>query len=70
MEIKSAWASKINWTAAATAAISLAAAFGLELDGDTRTAILSVAGITGPALIIVLRTFFTKSVTPAVAKKL
>ena len=57
---KSAFASKVNWAAAATAAVALAASFGLNLDEQTKTLILTAAPVVGGALIIVLRTWFTR----------
>jgi hypothetical protein len=59
-ETKSAFASKINWTAAATAAVSLAAALGLPVSDQLRDQVLMVAGVAGPLAVIVLRTWFTR----------
>ena len=67
--VKSAWLSKINWTAAITAAIALAAAFGLPISEQTKVQILTITGVVGPIIISILRTWFTTSVTPAVAVK-
>lgn len=70
VEVQSAWASKINWTQAATALLTLAAAFGLPLTDEQRIALLTTIGIFGPALTAWLRTFKTTTVTPAVAAKM
>lgn len=70
MDVKSAWFSKINWTQALALLASVLVVFGIDLDPQTQIAI--VAGIQGAqsALTWVLRTFFTKTVTPSVAAKI
>ena len=70
VEVQSAWSSKINWTQAATALLTLAAAFGLPLTDDQRIALLTCIGIFGPAITAWLRTFKTSTITPSVAKKM
>lgn len=63
--IKSAWASKINWTqAVALAGTVLTLTTGHDLDPATQAAI--VAGIQAVQSVAtwVQRTWFTKSVTP------
>ena len=70
VEVKSAWLSNINWTAAATAFFGLLAAFGFKMDEGLRVQILSAIVVVGPGLIWFLKTFVSKSVTPSVAKKL
>lgn len=70
MDVKSAWLSKINWTQALGVLASILAVFGFNLDAQTQLAVVGaiqgvVAGVTW-----VMRTFFTKSVTPSVAAKL
>lgn len=70
MDIKSAWLSKINWTVAATVLFNLLMFFGIDVPADVEAAILSVGNSVGLILVWVLRTWFTKTVTPSVAKKL
>ncbi len=67
--VKSAWASKTNWTQAIAVIAMILSFFGFDLDVATQTAIL--AGIIGVQATItwILRTFFTDSITPSVAAK-
>ncbi len=59
MNGKPFYLSKINWTAAITAGVSLLAAFGLDLTPQQKDAVLTLAGVVGPAAIFVWRTWFT-----------
>lgn len=63
--VKSAWLSKINWTQAVGVLASILVVFGVDLPADTQLSI--VAGIQGAqaAVTWILRTFFTKAITPA-----
>ena len=67
--VKSAWASKINWTQAVAFLASMLVIFGIELDAPTQVAI--VGGLQGiqAAVTWALKTWFTDSVTPASAGK-
>jgi hypothetical protein len=68
--IQSAWLSKINWTQAIAFAAMLLTMFGVELPPEVQAQIL--AGITAISAVVTwaFRTFFTSTVTPAVAAKL
>lgn len=70
MEIKSAWLSKINWTQAIALVCGLLTYAGYTVPADVQNAVL--AGIIAASTVITwaLRTFSTKSITPAVAAKL
>lgn len=70
VDTKSAWLSKINWTQAIGVLASIVAVFGIDMDPQTQLAV--VAGIQGvvAAVTWVMRSFFTKTVTPTVAAKL
>lgn len=70
MDVKSAWLSKINWTQAIGVLASILVVFGINLDVQTQLAV--VAGIQGvvAAVTWVMRTFFTKTVTPSAAAKI
>ena len=68
--VKSAFLSKINWTAAITASISLAAAFGMPISEEAKVQILTITGVAGPVIISIMRTWFTSTITTAVADKL
>jgi hypothetical protein len=69
VEVKSAWLSKINWKEALTIAAVIGAYFGIDLDANTQAAILAAIA-SGSAIVgWILRTFFTKTITPSVAAK-
>jgi hypothetical protein len=61
--VKSGWASKINWVQAGGMFASVMAFFGLDVPPDTLAAI--IAGIQAAAALVtvVMRTWFTRSVT-------
>jgi peptidoglycan hydrolase-like protein with peptidoglycan-binding domain len=61
--VTSDYASKINWTAAATALFPLLAAFGLNINEPWRTYIITGVPAVGGVLIMIFRTFFTKTIT-------
>ena len=65
--VKSGWFSKINWTQIGGLLASLAALIGLNVDPQTLTTI--VVGIQALIAVVtmVMRTFFTTSVTAASA---
>ena len=70
IEVKSAWISKTNIVAALSGAITIVTAFGFDLSEETKAEILTAGGIIFPVMIAVLRTWYTKTITPAVAAKL
>lgn len=65
VETKSAWLSKINWTQAIAFLASILVIFGVDLPPETQVA--TVAAIQGIQSVVtwVLRTFFTKNITPS-----
>lgn len=68
--VKSAWWSKINWTQAIGMLASVGVLFGMHLSPDEQAKIVvTIQAISGVATVI-LRTWFTTSVTPAVAEKI
>ncbi|MFH1740047.1 MAG: hypothetical protein ABIH23_13640 [bacterium] len=69
VEVKSSWASKINWTQAIALLAGVLTYFGVEMDEATKQAVL--ATIVGASAVItwVLRTWFTSKVTPSSAAK-
>ena len=69
VEVKSGWFSKVNWTQVATFGASMAAVAGLNVSADTLLQIvLGIQAVQSIATIII-KTWFTKSVTaPSVAK--
>lgn len=68
VDVKSGWASKINWTQAVGLLATVLALIGIDLDPQTQVAV--VAGIQAIVAVVtwVLRTFFTKAVTAAAVK--
>ena len=63
--VKPAAASKINWTQLAGLAASVAAYFGLNLDPTTLVQVVLGIQAGQSLLTMILKTFFTKTVTPA-----
>ena len=70
VDVKSAWFSKVNWTAALSALLTLLVAFGLPLTEEQKAGVLSAVGVIGPVIVMILKTYFTTTVTPASAAKL
>lgn len=70
VDVKPWWNSSTVWTQVVAFGAMFATVFGFDMTPEQQAAI--AAGIAGVAnaVTIVLRIFFTKSVTPSVAKKL
>jgi hypothetical protein len=68
--VKSAWASKINWTQAVGLLASLLALKGVDLPAETQAQI--VVGVQAFVAVAtwIVRTWFTTSITTSVAAKL
>lgn len=70
VEEKSSFLSKINWASVISVVFTMLAAFGLNIPDELKVQILAaVSAITG-IVTVVLRTYFTTTVTPTSAKKL
>jgi hypothetical protein len=69
VNVKSDFASKINWVAFITAVLSALAALGIMIPVEWQDLIIKIGAIGSPALIMVLRTWFTKSITISSAKR-
>jgi hypothetical protein len=68
--VKSAWWSKINWVSVVSMVAAALTAFGFDFPPEVQAKVAeTIIGISG-FLTIVLRTWFTTSVTIASAKKL
>lgn len=70
VDVQSAWLSKINWTqAVAVAASLLVFATGGKVNIPVETQVGIVTGIQAFSGVVtwVLKTYFTKTITPAVA---
>ena len=70
--VKSAWASKINWAQAASALVTCTTAVvgALNLPPAQAASITAGAALIGQIATVILKTFFTASITPASAKLL
>jgi hypothetical protein len=70
--LKSAWASKINWTQA-IAGVAMIVAFltggQLDVSADQQAALVVVIGVVGNVVTYIQRTWFTRAVTPASVEK-
>ena len=66
--VKSPWTSKINVVNVVTALISLAAGFGFVVPDEWKDTVLQLVGVLGPLLTVVLRTWFSTSVTSTSVK--
>jgi len=67
--VKSAWWSKINWVQAVAMLATVATVFGFDFPPELQAKIVAtITGVSGVATVI-LRTWFTTSVTPAAADK-
>lgn len=70
VDVKPWYQSLTNWTQIIGVLAVIGGLFGLNLDAATQAALAtSVVTIVG-VVTVILRTFFTKTVTPSVAKKL
>lgn len=70
VEEKPAFLSKVNWASVISVVFTMLAAFGLNIPDELKVQILAaVSAITG-IVTVVLRTYFTTTITPTSAKKL
>lgn len=67
--VVSAWWSKINWTQVMSVGVMLATMAGVIVPSDVQRDVLAAIIAVQAAVTIVLKTFFTTSVTPASAVK-
>lgn len=70
VHVQSAMWSKINWTAVITALLGLLTAFGVPISDELKVQLMVLITTVGPAAIVMFKTFFTTTVTPASAAKL
>lgn len=68
--VKSAWWSKINWAQAIAMAASVGVFFGLDIPPEQQAKIVVTINAVSGVATIILRTWFTSTVTPAVAEKI
>lgn len=67
-QIKSAFASKINWTAFIGPLVSMLAVFGFKVPADLIPALVLAIQAAQSLITIILRTWFTTTITPSSAK--
>lgn len=65
VEVRSSWKSKINWTAGIGIVATLLSYFGLDLKPEDQLKIIAAIPIIQGVVTWVLRTFFTRSITPS-----
>lgn len=70
VEEKSAWYSKINITSVITVIFTLLTAFGMPIPDELKVQILAAISAISSVVIIVWKTWFTTTITPASASKL
>jgi hypothetical protein len=70
VEVKSAWLSKINWAQILTVGFTLLAAFGVNLPEDMKVNLIAAVTAIGGLATIVMKTWFTTTITPSSAAKL
>lgn len=70
VEEKSSWFSKVNWAQVLTVVFTMLAAFGFNVPEDLRVNIMAAVTALGGLVTIIMRTYFTTTITPASAKKL
>ena len=61
--VKSAWASKVNWNSIVMLLIGVASFFGYKISETDQATIMAAIMSVGSVVTIILRTFFTKSLT-------
>ena len=69
VEIQSAWLSKINWTQIVGFVAMVLAMYGVKVPPDLQAATAVALTAVVAVVTIIWRTFFTSTVTPAVADK-
>ncbi len=69
VDVKSGWFSKINWTQIVGVVAMAATMFGLDLSAAEQATIVSGIVAVQAAITVILRTWFTKTITPEAAKK-
>ena len=68
-DVKSDWASKINWVNVVSAVAVLGALFGLDISPEMQAKIAGGLGVVTPLVTVVLRTWFTTKLTTSSAAK-
>jgi hypothetical protein len=69
VEVRSGWASKINWTQVVAAAAAVATVFGLNLSPENQAHIVAAISVAQALATIVLKTYYTSTITPSAAAR-
>ena len=67
--IKSAWWSKVNWTQVVAMVATVGVLFGTSLSPEEQAKIVATIQAVSGLATVILRTWFTTSVTPAAASR-
>ena len=67
VQVRSAWASKINWTQAISFLAMMLTMFGIDLDPETQAQILAFIMALSNVLTWIFKTFFSTTITPGSA---
>ena len=65
--VKSAWASKINWTQAVAFVAMMLTMFGIDIPADMQAQIMAAIVAVNGVVTWALRTFFTTTITAPAA---
>ena len=65
VDVKSAWASKINWTQVISVLAMVLAWFGIDMPPDVRAAVITAISSIAAVATWVQRTWYTTAVTVA-----
>ncbi len=69
VDIKSAWLSKINWVQVASVAASILVVFGINVPPELQAQIAAAITAISAIVTIVMKTWFTTTITPSSAAK-
>lgn len=69
VDVKSDWASKINWAQVVSAAAVIATVFGLDISPEMQAHIVAGIAVAANVVTFIMRTFFTTKITSSSAAK-
>jgi uncharacterized membrane protein len=69
VEVKSAWMSKINWTQLISVLASLLIVFGVNIPPELQAHLATAITALSALVTIIMKTWFTTTITPASAAK-
>jgi len=69
VDVKSAWLSKINWVQVASVAASILVVFGISIPPELQAQIAAAITAVSAIVTIVMKTWFTTTITPSSAAK-